>query len=104
MRHDQLLQVILVESNAIRPICLLHGCDYWSARASLLRRACRAGAFWVTQCPLHHSRLKYDAASEFLAEKVEHSFSVSPGSASHRCGPGRRGPPLTRARGAVSQV
>lgn len=34
MRHDELLQVVLVESHAIRPICLLHGCDHSSAQAS----------------------------------------------------------------------
>ena len=56
MRHDELLQVILVESDAVRPICLLHRCAYWSAKACC-RLAYKADMFWVDRCPLLRSCL-----------------------------------------------
>jgi hypothetical protein len=33
VQHDELLQVVLVERDAIRPVCLLHQCAHSSAQA-----------------------------------------------------------------------
>jgi hypothetical protein len=111
VQHDELLQVVLVERDAIRPVCLLHQCAHSSAQAfggrhtelcNDHRHRCLCG---VPVCRGPPSQpLNVRCNTEYPAERSDVRFSISPGSASRRCGPGRRGPPLTPARGAVLQV